>query len=112
MQAPSHLPFPRLPALYHLSVNRQIERKEVSVELGRKQWRILVALLGGAELMQRPGEDWLLDGKEVAFSDLQPLWDAELVTFRFPMTETVHLQFTPAGAAQTALGSAALQVAG
>ncbi|MGM9319445.1 hypothetical protein [Deinococcus aquaticus] len=93
-------------------MNRQIEREEVSVELGRRQWRTLVALLGSAELMQRPGEDWLLDGREVAFSDLQPLWDAELVTFRSPMTETVHLQFTPAGAAQAALGAAALQVAG
>ncbi|MFT2722241.1 hypothetical protein ACMT4L_19825 [Deinococcus sp. A31D244] len=93
-------------------MNRQINREEVSVELGREQWRILVALLGGAELMQRPGEDWLLDGKEVAFSDLQPLWDAELVTFRFPMTETVYLQLTPAGAAQATLGAAALHVAG
>lgn len=109
MRARSHLSFRRSPALYHLSVNRQIDREEVSVELGREQWRILAALLDGAELTQLPGEDWLLDGREVAFSDLQPLWDAELVTFRFPMTETLHLQLTPAGAAQVA---AALQVAG
>lgn len=72
-RARSHLPFLRSFALYHLSVNRQIEGEEVSVELGREQCRILVALLGGAELMQRPREDWQLDGREVAFSALQPL---------------------------------------
>ena len=67
--------------------------------LDGEQRRILAALLEGAELLQRPGKDWLLDGRQVAFSDLEPLWNAELVTFRLPMTETVQLQLTLAGVA-------------
>ena len=80
-------------------MNRDIGRDAALAKLSGEQWRILVALVGGAELLQRPGQDWLLDGQQIAFGDLQPLWDAELVTFRFPMTDTVHLHLTPAGVA-------------
>ncbi|GGR60301.1 hypothetical protein GCM10008959_22710 [Deinococcus seoulensis] len=61
--------------------------------------RILAAMLNGTELLQRPGEDWELDGQRVPFSDLQVLWDAQLVTFRLPMTHTAYLNLTPEGAA-------------
>ena len=38
------------------------------------------------------GQARLAPGRQVVFSDLEPLWKAELVTFRLPMTETVQLQ--------------------
>lgn len=98
-QVSPHLYFPWSPTLYHQSVNRDIGRDAALAKLSGEQWRILVALVDGAELLQRPGQDWLLDGQQIAFGDLQPLWNAELVTFRFPMTETLQLQLTPAGVA-------------
>ena len=98
-QVTPHLYFLWLPTLYHQSVNRDIGMEAAVAKLSGEQWRILAALVGGAELLQRPGQDWLLNEQQIAFSDLQPLWDAELVTFRFPMRDTVHLHLTPAGVA-------------